>query len=66
MANLSKLKNATGCLKGISITEDYTIEEREIVKKWVHEAKKKNGEEEENSQYNGKQGGRQKTAICAW
>ena len=50
MANLRKLKCASGCLKGISVTEDFTIEEREIVQKFAKDVKDKNNNGE-NSPY---------------
>ena len=48
MRNLSKLKgNET--FNGIRITEDYTIEERKLVRSWVDKAKRKNEEEPNDS-----------------
>ena len=41
MSNLSKLKTAPEIFKKISITDDYTAEEREAIKRKVEEARKK-------------------------
>ena len=42
MANLKKLKNADAVFHSLSIREDYMIKERELVSKYVREAKQKN------------------------
>ena len=42
MSNLSKLKNADASLRGISVRDDYTIEERKLIKTMNEEAKRKN------------------------
>ena len=50
MLNLSNLKNQSS-YKGISITEDYTITERKLLKDWSNKATVKNNEEGPNSKY---------------
>ena len=42
VSNLNKLKNADATLRGISVRDDYTIEERKLIKMMNEEAKKKN------------------------
>ena len=42
MSNLNKLKNADAALRGISVRDDYTIEERKLIKTLNEEAKRKN------------------------
>ena len=51
MTNLKKLKNAEERFKAISVTDDRTLEEREVIKEWLEKVKKANEEEGENSQY---------------
>lgn len=51
MSKLTNLKNAENKYKNLSITEDYTMEEQEEIKKWVEKAKERNQEEEKTSQY---------------
>ena len=46
MARLSNLKKAEDKFRKISITDDYTIEERQEMKKFVDEAKTRNLSEE--------------------
>ena len=48
MSRLSNLKNAEEKFKKISVTEDYTIEERHEIKKWVEKAKEQNQNETSN------------------
>ena len=48
MRNFSKLKDADEQFKKLRITDDFTIEEREEIRKWVQKAKLKNNEEGEN------------------
>ena len=48
--NLRKLKNADECFKTIRVTDDHTIEEREIIKEWVAKGKESK-EKDENSHY---------------
>ena len=50
MENLPKLKDKAD-FKGISITEDYTLVERQMLTEWREKAKTKNNEEEPNSKY---------------
>ena len=45
MSRLSNLKNAEERYKKISVTDDYTIEERRTIKSWVERANAKNNEE---------------------
>ena len=42
MSSLNKLKNADESLRGISVRDDYTIEERQLIKTMHEEAKRKN------------------------
>ena len=42
MGRLPNLKNAEDRLRRVSVTEDYTIEERKVVNKWIEKAKEKN------------------------
>lgn len=42
MSSLNKLKNADESLRGISVRDDYTIEERQLIKTMTEEAKRKN------------------------
>jgi hypothetical protein len=45
MARLSNLKNAEEVYRTLSIREDYTIKERELIREWVSKAEQKNKEE---------------------
>ena len=51
MSHLVNLKTAGEKFKKISITDDYTLEERREIKDWVEKAKAKNREEDEDSQF---------------
>ena len=42
MTNLNKLKNAEQTYRFLSVRDDYTIEERELIKSFTEEAKRKN------------------------
>ena len=42
MLSLRKLKNAEAPLRSISIRDDYTIEERQLIKSMQEEAKRRN------------------------
>ena len=42
MSQLNKLKDADQSFRNISVRDDYTIEERELIKTFVEEAKRKN------------------------
>ena len=42
MSRLGRLKGADKVFKKISVTDDYTMEEREEIKRWVIMAKEKN------------------------
>ena len=48
MSRLSNLKKAEDRFKKISITDDYTMEERQEIRRFVDEAKKKNNNENGN------------------
>lgn len=45
MTNLKKLKNADAEYHRLSIRDDYTMEERELIRKYAEDARKKNEEE---------------------
>ena len=45
MSRLSNLKNADEIYRSLSIRDDYTIEERELIREWVQKAQDKNAEE---------------------
>ena len=49
MSRLGNLKNAEEIYRKVSIRDDYTIEEREIIKEWVKKAAEKNKEENTQS-----------------
>ena len=49
--SLGKLKNAPGKFKKISVTEGYTLDERQMVKKKVTDAKRKTENEDEGRVY---------------
>ena len=51
MKNLNKLKNADERLKKISVTDDYTEDERHLIKTWVQKANTKNCKEDDNSKF---------------
>ena len=51
MRNPPKLKDADEQFKKLRITDDFTIEEREEIRKWVQKAELKNNEEGENKRY---------------
>ena len=42
MSSLNKLKNADEPIRGINVRDDYTIEERQLIKSMAEEAKRKN------------------------
>ncbi len=42
MSSLNKLKNVDEPIRGISVRDDYTIEERQLIKSMAEEAKRKN------------------------
>jgi hypothetical protein len=42
MSSLNKLKNADESFRGISVRDDYTLEERQLIKAMADEAKRKN------------------------
>ena len=42
MSNLNKLKNADTALRGISVRDDYTLEERKLIRTMNEEARKRN------------------------
>ena len=49
ISNLNKLKNAEASIRGISVRDDYTQEERNLIRTMNEEAKRKN--EAENVTY---------------
>ena len=61
MSRLPNLRNAEDIYRKLSVRDDYTLEERELIKEWVHKAVEKN-KEENTQQWKGEL---QKTA-CAW
>ena len=50
LANLTNLKNQMEC-KDVSIMEDYTVTERQLLQDWSEKEKAKNNEEDPNSNY---------------
>merc|ERR1712096_137933 len=46
MSRLVNLKNAEEIYRNLSVRDDYTIEERELIKEWVKKAEQKNKEED--------------------
>ena len=64
MANLKELKGKEQ-YKGVSISDDYTIKERNTLREWVKKAKKASEEEPTDSQYEWKARGTQKKTGCA-
>ena len=49
MSRLPNLKNSRDRIKKITVTEDYTVEERQEIKKWVTRAKEKTKEENDEN-----------------
>ena len=45
ISKLGNLKNAEDRFKKLGVTDDYTIDERELIKEWVNKAKHMNEEE---------------------
>ena len=45
MSRLGNIKNADEVYRTLSITDDHTIEERELIKEWIKKAEQKNKEE---------------------
>jgi hypothetical protein len=45
MSRLGNLKNADEVFRKLSVREDYTIKERELIREWVNKAERKNVEE---------------------
>ncbi|MEO2160791.1 MAG: hypothetical protein ABGX14_06775, partial [bacterium] len=45
MSRLGNLKNADEVFNKLSVRDDYTIKERELIREWVNKAEKKNVEE---------------------
>ena len=50
MSSLGKLKDLER-FHSVSITDDYTLQQRKTIKEWVNKAKQKNNEEAEDSRY---------------
>ena len=48
MSELNKLKNADPNVRGISVCDDYTLEERKLIQAMSEEAKKRNEAENVN------------------
>ena len=42
MSRLPNLRTAEGTYRKLSVRDDYTIEERDLIKEWVQKAEKKN------------------------
>ena len=49
MSRLMNLKNADEIYRSLSITDDYTVEERDQIREWVHKANTKNEGESTNT-----------------
>ena len=64
MANLKELKGREQ-YKGVSITDDHTIKERNTLREWVKKAKKASEEEPTDSQYEWKARGTPRKTGCA-
>ena len=62
MANLKELKGKEQ-YKGVSISDDYTIKERNTRKEWVEKAKKASDDEPTDSQYEWKARGTPKNGM---
>ena len=62
MSSLGNLKDQEH-FHGVSITDDYTLQQRKTIKEWVNKAKQKNNEEAEDSQYIWKARGTPKNGI---
>ena len=62
MANLKELKGEEQ-YKGISVTDDYTSKDRNMIKEWIEKAKKANEEEPTESQYEWKVQGTPKNGM---
>ena len=45
MSRFGNLKNADEVFRKLSVREDYTIKERELIREWVNKAERKNVEE---------------------
>ena len=50
MANLRNLKDQVA-FKGLSVTDDYTIAERRMIKEWTDKVKENNDKESPDSNY---------------
>ena len=61
MSKLWMLKNVRQRLGNISITHDYTLEERSLIKKWVEEAERRN--QQETNEYRWKVRGTPRTGL---
>ena len=48
---MNELKNADEQFKKLSVTDDYTEEERHLIRTWVQKANVKNCEENDNSTF---------------
>ena len=63
MDNLKELKGKDK-YKGISVTDDHTIKDRNTIKEWVEKAKSANANEAEDSIYEWKVRGSPKNGMC--
>ena len=62
MSNLGKLNDKT-LYKGISVTDDHTMNERNIIKTWVEKAKQANANEDPDSGFEWKVRGTPKNGM---
>ena len=63
MNNLKNLKDVE-LFRGVSVTEDYTASERNMIRNMVEDAKAKNSKEEPDSRYKWKVRGTPKNGLC--
>ena len=63
MKRLPNLKTAADKFKKVSVTLDYTIDERNLIKKYLNDAKKANEDEPSNSKYEWKVRGDPKNGL---
>ena len=63
MINLKNLKDVE-LFRGVSVTEDYTASERNMIRNMVEDAKAKNSKEEPDSRYKWKVRGTPKNGLC--
>ena len=63
MNNLKNLEDVV-LFRGVSVTEDYTASERNMITNMVEDAKAKNSKEEPDSRYKWKVRGTPKNGLC--